>query len=192
MSYIPDLKQAADLLAKYNKESFHIKHGETVSAVLGWFAKKHDPDINFEKENYWRVVGMLHDIDFELYPDEHCVKGIEILREENIDESIIKSAMSHGFGMTGVAYEPELYMEKVLFATDELTGLIGAAALMRPSKSTLDLETPSVIKKFKDKKFAAGCSRDTIREGAEKLGMTLEELINETILGMREFENASD
>ena len=184
MSYIPDLKQAAELLAKYNKESFHIKHGETVSAVLGWFAKKHDP----ENENYWRVVGMLHDIDFELYPDEHCVKGIELLRGENIDESIIKSAMSHGFGLTGVTYEPELYMEKVLFAADELTGLIGAAALMRPSKSTLDLETPSVDKKFKDKKFAAGCSRDIIREGAEKLGMTLEELISETILGMRELE----
>jgi len=183
---IPDLKQAAGLLAKYNKEQFHIKHGETVSAVMGWFAKKHDP----EKEEYWRVVGMLHDIDFELYPDGHCVKGIEIMREENIDESVIKSGLSHGYGMTGTPYEPELYMEKVLFAIDELTGLIGAAALMRPSRSTLDLETPSVVKKFKDKKFAAGCSRETIREGAEKLGVTLEELINETILAMREYENA--
>ena len=188
MSYIPDLKQAADLLAKYNKESFHIRHGQTVSGVLGWFAKKHDPD----NQDFWRVAGMLHDIDFELYPDGHCVKGIEILREENIDESVIKSAMSHGFGLTGVLYEPEVYMEKVLFAIDELTGLIGAAALMRPSKSTLDLETPSVIKKFKDKKFAAGCSRDVIREGAEKLGVTLEELISETILAMRELENAGD
>ena len=186
MSYIPDLKQAAELLAKYNKENFHIKHGETVSAVMGYFAKKHEP----EREQYWRVVGMLHDIDFELYPDEHCVKGIEIMRGENIDENIIKSALSHGFGMTGSPYEPELYMEKVLFAIDELTGLIGAAVLMRPSKSAMDLETPSVIKKFKDKKFAAGCSRDTIRLGAEKLGVALEELIGETILAMRELENA--
>ena len=179
---IPTLEQAAGLLAKYNKEQFHIKHGETVSAVMGWFAKKHEP----EQETYWRVVGMLHDIDFELYPEEHCVKGIEILREENIDESIIKSALSHGFGLTSTPYEPESHMEKILFAIDELTGLIGAAALMRPSKSVSDLEVPSVMKKFKDKKFAAGCSRDTIREGAEKLGMTLEELIHETILGMRD------
>ena len=179
---IPILDQAAELLAKYNKEQFHIKHGETVSAVMGWFAKKHEP----EQEAYWRVVGMLHDIDFELYPQEHCVKGIEILRGENIDESIIKSALSHGFGLTATPYEPESYMEKMLFAVDELTGLIGAVALMRPSKSVSDLEVPSVIKKFKDKKFAAGCSRDTIREGAEKLGMTLEELIHETILGMRD------
>lgn len=176
------LNQAADLLAKYNKEQFHINHGKTVSAVMGYFAKKHEP----EKEEYWRVVGMLHDIDFELYPDEHCVKGIELMREENIDEDIIKSALSHGFGMTGTPYEPELYMEKVLFAVDELTGLIGAAALMRPSKSVSDLETPSVMKKFKDKKFAAGCSRETIRGGAEKLGVTLEELVSETILAMRE------
>ena len=185
---IPNLKQAAGLLAEYNKEEFHIKHAETVSAVMGWFAGKHDPD----NQEYWRVVGMLHDIDFEAHPEEHCVKGIEILRGENIDEGIIKSALSHGFGMTGTPYEPELYMEKVLFAIDELTGLIGAVTLMRPSKSVADLETPSVMKKFKDKKFAAGCSRETIRAGAEKLGMTLEELIHETILAMRELENAGD
>ena len=182
-----NLSQAAELLAKYNKESFHIKHGETVSAVMGWFAAKHDPG----REEYWRVAGMLHDIDFELYPDEHCVKGIEILREEKISDDIIKSALSHGFGMTGTPYEPELYMEKVLFAIDELTGLIGAAALMRPSKSVSDMETSSVIKKFKDKKFAAGCSRDTIKLGAEKLGMTLEELVSETILAMRDYESRS-
>ena len=185
MGCIPDIKQAAELLAKYNKENFHIKHGETVSAVMGWFAGKHDPD----NKDYWRAAGMLHDIDFELYPDEHCVKGIELLRGEDIDEGLIKSALSHGYGMTGTPYEPELYMEKVLFAIDELTGLIGAAALMRPSRSVSDLETPSVIKKFKDKKFAAGCSRETIRQGAEKLGVTLEELIGETILGMRAFES---
>jgi len=181
MSYIPDLQQAKELLAKYNKEPFHLRHGETVSAVMGYFAEKHDP----EKVEFWKVVGMLHDIDFEIYPDEHCVKGIEILRDENIDETVISAALSHGFGLTGAPYEPTSYMEKILFAIDELTGLIGAAALMRPSKSVSDLEVPSVMKKFKDKRFAAGCSRDIIREGAEKLGKTLEELISETILAMR-------
>lgn len=181
MSYTPTIQQAGELLAKYNKEPFHISHGETVSVVLGYFAEKHEP----ERVEFWRVVGMLHDIDFELYPDEHCVKGIELMRDENIDESIIRSALSHGYGLTGVLYEPESYMEKVLFAVDELTGLIGAVAIMRPSKSVSDLETPSVMKKFKDKKFAAGCSRDIIREGAEKLGITLEQLIEETILAMR-------
>ena len=181
MSYIPNLRQASDLLAKYNKEPFHIRHGETVSVVLGYFAEKHDPD----KTEFWQVVGLLHDIDFELYPDEHCFKGIKILREEDIDENVIRSALSHGYGLTGVPYEPESYMEKILFAADELTGLIGAVALMRPSRSVSDLEVSSVMKKFKDKKFAAGCSRETIREGAEKLGMPLEELIQETILAMR-------
>lgn len=186
MSYIPNLQQAADLLAKYNKEPFHIRHGETVSAVLGYFAEKHDPD----KIEFWKVVGILHDIDFELYPDEHCVKGIEIMRGEDIDESVIRSALSHGYGLTGVTYEPESYMEKILFAADELTGLIGAVAIMRPSKSVSDLEVSSVMKKFKDKKFAAGCSRETIREGAEKLGMPLEELVQETILAMRRIPGA--
>jgi len=179
---IPTIKQAEEMLAKYNTQLFHLQHGAVVSGVLGWFAKKHDPG----NEEYWRVVGMLHDIDFELYPEEHCVKGIEILRNEGVDESIIKAALSHGFGLTETPYEPEVFMEKVLFAIDELTGLIGATALMRPSKSVSDLECSSVMKKFKDKKFAAGCSRDVIRDGAEKLGMTLEELITETILAMRE------
>jgi len=179
---VPTIKQAEELLAKYNKEPFHLQHGAVVSGVLGWFAKTHDPS----NEEHWRVVGMLHDIDFELYPNEHCVKGIEILRGEGIDESIIKSALSHGFGLTETPYQPEVFMEKVLFAIDELTGLIGATALMRPSKSVSDLECSSVMKKFKDKRFAAGCSRDVIRDGAEKLGMTLEELITETILAMRE------
>jgi len=181
MNYIPDLQQAKEILAKYNKEPFHIRHGETVSNVMGYFAEKHDP----EKVEFWQVVGMLHDIDFEMYPDEHCIKGIAILREEDIDEAVISAALSHGFGVTGTPYEPTLYMEKVLFAIDELTGLIGAVALMRPSKSVSDLEVPSVMKKFKDKRFAAGCSRDIIREGAEKLGKTLEELVGETILAMR-------
>jgi len=181
---IPTLNQAEQLLAKHNKEPFHLHHGKTVSAVMGYFAKKHDTN----NEDYWRVVGMLHDIDFELYPNEHCVKGVEILREEGIDESIIKSAMSHGFGLTATPYEPELFMEKILFAIDELTGLIGATALMRPSKSVSDLECSSVKKKFKDKRFAAGCSRETIQQGADKLGWQLDDLITETILAMREME----
>ena len=181
MSYIPDLKQASDILAKYNKEPFHKRHGEIVSAVLGYFAEKHDPG----QIEFWKVVGMLHDIDFELYPDEHCVKGIEILRDEDVDESIVRAALSHGYGQTGSPYEPASYMEKVLYAIDELTGLIGAVAIMRPSKSVSDLEVKSVMKKFKDKRFAAGCSRDTIREGAEKLALPLEELVGETILAMR-------
>jgi len=181
MSYIPDLPQALELLKKYNKESFHIRHGEIVSAVLGYFAKKHDPG----KVEFWQIVGMLHDIDYEMYPTEHCVKGIEILRDENVDEAVIQAALSHGFGQTGSPYEPNSYMEKILFAVDELTGLIGAAVIMRPSKSAMDLEVSSLKKKFKDRKFAAGCSREIIREGAEKLNMTLEELIGETILAMR-------
>jgi len=184
MPTIPTIKQAENLLAKYNKEPFHIQHGKVVSGVLGCFAKKYDPC----NEEYWRVVGMLHDIDFELHPNEHCVKGIEILRNEGVDENIIKSALSHGFGLTETPYAPEVFMEKVLFAIDELTGLIGATALMRPSKSVFDLECSSVMKKFKDKRFAAGCSRDVIKDGADKLGMALEELIAETILAMREIE----
>jgi predicted hydrolase (HD superfamily) len=184
MPQIPNIDEARVILGKYNKEPFHLRHGETVSGVLGWFAQKRDP----EKVEFWRVVGMLHDIDFELYPDQHCVKGVELLKAEDICESVIRSALSHGFGMTDTPYEPESEMEKVLFAADELTGLIGAAALMRPSRSVSDLEVPSVMKKFKDKRFAAGCSRETIRQGADMLGMTLEDLIKETILAMREIE----
>jgi len=178
------LIQAEAIMKKYNKEAFHIQHAKTVSGVLGYFAKKHDP----EREEYWRVVGMLHDTDFELYPDAHCVKGEELLKAEGISEDIIRSAMSHGWGLTATPYEPTHIMEKILFSVDELTGLIGAAALMRPSKSTLDMEPSSVKKKFKDKKFAAGCSRDVIKNGAEMLGWTLDELINETLLAMKEVE----
>ncbi len=181
MSYIPNVLEARALLAKYNRETFHIQHGETVAGVLGWFAAKHDP----ENETFWRVVGMLHDIDYELYPQEHCVKGEEIMRDEDIDERVIRSALSHGYGMTGTPYEPESVMEKLLFAVDELTGLIWAVSLMRPSKSVSDLELSSVKKKFKDKNFAAGCSRDAIRRGAEMLGWELDELISKTILAMR-------
>ena len=179
-----NITQAKELLIKYNKEAFHIRHAEVVSGVMSYFAKQYDP----EREEYWAVVGMVHDIDFEQFPEEHCVKGDELLKNAGVDDEIIRSAMSHGWGLTGSAYEPEHIMEKILFACDELTGLIGAATLMRPSKSVSDLELSSVKKKFKDKKFAAGCSRDVIRQGAEMLGWELDELISKTILAMRTIE----
>jgi len=179
------LEQAEAIIMKYNKEDFHIRHAQTVSGVMGYYAKKHDPS----REEHWRVVGMLHDTDFEMYPEEHCVKGIELLKNENVPEEIISSAMSHGWGMTETPYEPKEFMEKVLFATDELTGLIWATALMRPSRSTMDMELSSVRKKFKDKRFAAGCSREAISKGAEMMGWSLDELISETILAMREVES---
>jgi predicted hydrolase (HD superfamily) len=184
MPYIPDPQQAREILCKYNKEDFHIKHGEIVSGVLGYYAEKHDPD----RVDYWKTVGMLHDVDFELYPEEHCVRAVEIFRDEDVDESVVASALSHGYGMTGSRYKPEHIMEKILYSVDELTGLIGAAVLMRPSKSVSDLEYGSVVKKFKDKKFAAGCSRDVILQGADDLGWTLQELIEGTILAMRAIE----
>ena len=182
-----NLPTAEAIMRKYNTEAFHIQHAQAVSGAMGYFAKKHDPSW----EEYWRVVGMLHDTDFEQYPEEHCVKGIELLRDEGVPEDIIRAALSHGWGMTGSPYEPQHIMEKVLYAVDELTGLIWAAALMRPSKSTMDMELSSVKKKFKDKRFAAGCSRETITKGAEMLGWSLDELIQETILAMREVENAN-
>lgn len=183
MGHIPSLQEAEALLKEYNKEPFHIVHGQTVAGVMGVFAKQHDP----ERVEYWQVVGMLHDIDFELYPEEHCIKSQEILREKGIDEGIIRSAASHCYGMR-VDIEPVHIMEKYLYATDELTGLIGAAVLMRPSKSAKDLELSSLKKKFKDKKFAAGCSRDVIAAGAEMLGIPLDDLLEQTILAMRELE----
>ena len=179
MSYIPSPEQAEELVKKYNKEAFHIQHAETVSKVMGEFAKEHDP----ERVDFWRSVGMLHDIDLELYPEQHCIKANEMLRELDIDEEMIHAVVSHGYGIC-CDVAPEKYMEKILFATDELTGLIGAAALMRPTGIS-DMETKSVVKKFKDKKFAAGCSRDVIRQGAEMLGMELSELIGRTIDAMR-------
>lgn len=179
MSYIPSPEQAEELVKKYNKEAFHIQHAETVSKVMGEFAKEHDP----ERVDFWRSVGMLHDIDFELYPEQHCIKANEMLRELDIDEEMIHAVVSHGYGIC-CDVAPEKYMEKILFATDELTGLIGAAALMRPTGIS-DMEAKSVVKKFKDKKFAAGCSRDVIRQGAEMLGMELSELIGKTIDAMR-------
>jgi len=182
-----NLATAETILRKYNKEPFHIQHAEAVSGTLGYFARKLDP----ANEEYWRVIGLLHDTDFEEYPEEHCVKGIELLRAEGIPDEMIKSALSHGWGMTKSPYEPELQMEKVLYAIDELTGLIWAAALMRPSKSTMDMELSSLKKKFKDKRFATGCNRDTIAKGAEMLGWPLDELLSETLLAMREVENAN-
>jgi len=179
-----NITKAKEILLKYNDEPFHIRHAEIVSGVLKYFAAEYDPG----REDYWAIVGILHDVDFGKYPEEHCVKGEEILREEGVPEDIIKSALSHGWGLTGVKYEPESIMEKILFTVDELTGLIGAVTLMRPSKSVQDLEVSSVKKKFKDKKFAAGCSRDIIRQGAEKLGWELDELFAKTIAAMRTIE----
>lgn len=178
------INQAQEILEKYNKEPFHLHHAKVVSGVMRYFAKEHDP----ANEEKWAIVGLLHDIDFGEYPNEHCVKGEELLKENNVDEDIIRSAMSHGYGLTGTPYEPTDIMEKILFAADELTGLIGAVAIMRPSKSVQDLELSSVKKKFKDKKFAAGCSRDVIANGAEILGWELDDLISKTILAMRTIE----
>ena len=179
MSYIPTPEQAKELVMRYNKEAFHIQHAETVSQVMGELAKKYDP----ENVDFWRTVGMLHDIDFELYPEQHCVRANEMLHELDVDEEVIHAVISHGYGIC-IDVEPVKYMEKVLFAVDELTGLIGAAALMRPTGIS-DMEPKSVMKKFKDKKFAAGCSRDVIRQGAEMMGVELNELVAMTLDAMR-------
>ena len=179
MSYIPSPEQAKELVMRYNKDAFHIQHAETVSKVMGELAKKYDP----ENVDFWRTVGMLHDIDFELYPEQHCVKAKEMLHELDVDEEVIHAVISHGYGIC-IDVEPVKYMEKVRFATDELTGLIGAAALMRPTGIS-DMEPKSVMKKFKDKKFAAGCSRDVIRQGAEMMGVELNELVAMTLDAMR-------
>lgn len=179
MSYVPSVDQARELVQRYNKEPFHLQHAETVSKVMGEIAKEYDP----ENVDFWRVVGMLHDIDFEIWPEQHCVKANELLHELDIDENVIHAVVSHGYGICADV-EPVKQMEKMLFATDELTGLIGAAALMRPTGIS-DMEPKSVMKKFKDKKFAAGCSRDVIRQGAEMLGMELYDLISLTLNAMR-------
>jgi len=179
MSYIPTPEQAEELLKRYNTEPFHIAHGETVSYVMGKFAEEYDS----ANVDFWKAVGMLHDIDFELYPEQHCVKAREMLTELDIDEELIRAVISHGYGIC-IDVKPEKYMEKVLFAVDELTGLIGAAALMRPTGIS-DMELKSLVKKFKDKKFAAGCSRDVIKTGADMLGMELNELLGKTLDIMR-------
>lgn len=179
-------EEAFALLQKYNKEPFHIQHALTVEGVMRWYAG----ELGYgEEADYWATVGLLHDIDFELYPEQHCVKAPELLREGGAGGDIIHSVCSHGYGIC-CDVKPEHEMEKVLFAVDELTGLIGAAALMRPSKSVMDMEASSVKKKFKDKKFAAGCSRDVIREGAESLGWDMNDLFEKTILAMRSCEAA--
>ncbi len=177
-------QQALDLLREYNKESFHILHGLTVEGVMRWFAKEEGYG---DDEEFWGQVGLLHDIDFELYPEEHCKKAPELLSQAGVGEDMIRSICSHGYGLCGDV-EPVHQMEKILFAADELTGLIWAAAKMRPSKSVMDMEVSSLKKKFKDKRFAAGCSRDVIKNGAERLGWTLEELMNKTINAMRSCE----
>lgn len=176
-------EDAFKLLQKHNKEPFHILHGLTVEGVMRYFAKE-----NGEDEEYWGIIGLLHDVDFEEYPEEHCQKCIEILQEEGYSEEVIHSICSHGYGLCSEV-EPTKKMEKILYATDELTGLIGAAIKMRPSKSVKDLEVSSLKKKFKDKKFAAGCSRDVIKNGADMLGWELDELFEKTILAMRECED---
>ena len=179
MSRIPTPAEALEIIKKYNKEPFHLQHAETVGKVLGELAKTHDPG----KEAYWQAVGILHDIDFELYPEQHCLKAPELLRENDVDEAMIHAVVSHAYGICADV-EPELYMEKLLFAIDELTGLIGAAALMRPTGME-GMEGKSVVKKFKDKKFAAGCSREVISRGAEMCGLELQELIRITLEAMQ-------
>lgn len=179
-------EQALELLMKHNEDPFHILHGLTVSGVMAWYAA----ELGYGDEvDYWSTVGLLHDIDFGMFPEQHCVKAPELLREANVSEEMIYSVCSHGHGIC-VDMPPRHEMEKVLFATDELTGLIGAAVRMRPSKSASDLEVSSLKKKFKDKRFAAGCSRDVIEQGAEMLGWTLDELMEKTILGMRACEES--
>lgn len=178
-------EEALELLKKYNQEPFHVLHGLTVEGVMRWYAR----ELGYgEEEEFWGIVGLLHDIDFEQYPEQHCVKAPELLHPAGVGEDMIHSICSHGYGICS-DIEPEHEMEKVLFASDELTGLIGAAARMRPSKSTKDMELSSLKKKFKDKRFAAGCSRDVIRQGAERLGWELDELMEKTIQAMRDCED---
>ncbi|MDR2545962.1 MAG: hydrolase [Lachnospiraceae bacterium] len=175
---------AKTLLKQYNTEEFHLLHAETVAGVMRYFARL----LGYGgEEEYWGIVGLLHDIDYEQYPDEHCQKAPELLRSAGISEEMIYSICSHGYQVCS-ELEPLLEMEKVLYAVDELTGLIGAAARMRPSKSTADMELSSLRKKYKDKRFAAGCNRDTIAKGAAMLGWELDELLEKTILAMREVE----
>lgn len=179
-------EDALGLLKKYNKEPFHILHALTVEGVMRYYAK----ELGYgEEADFWSLCGLLHDVDYEMYPEEHCKKAPELLKEINADEKLVHAVCSHGYGIC-VDVEPAHEMEKVLFAADELTGLIGAAARMRPSKSVMDMELSSLKKKYKDKKFAAGCSRDTINLGAERLGWEIDRLLEQTILAMRSCEEA--
>ncbi|MBQ6313167.1 MAG: hydrolase [Lachnospiraceae bacterium] len=178
-------EEAFELLKKYNQDPFHIRHALTVEAVMRWFAN----DLGYADEaDFWSQVGLLHDIDFELYPDQHCLKAPELLREGGASEELIHAVVSHGYGIT-VDVKPEHEMEKVLYGSDELTGLIWAAALMRPSKSTKDMELKSLKKKYKSKGFAAGCDRETIAKGAEMLGWDLNELLQKTLDAMKASED---
>ena len=178
-------EQALSLLKEYNQEPFHLRHALTVEAVMGHFAR----ELGYGDEaEFWSTVGLLHDLDFERYPEEHCVKAREIMEARGLDPALIHAVVSHGWGMTGSDAQPEHEMEKVLFACDELTGLIGAAALMRPSKSVQDMELSSLKKKYKDKRFAAGCSREVIAQGAELLGWGLDDLLSRTLQAMKACE----
>ncbi|MDY4818617.1 MAG: hydrolase [Lachnospiraceae bacterium] len=184
-------EDAAALLKKYNKDPFHIQHAFTMEAIMQWYAK----ELGYENDaEYWGIVGLLHDIDFELYPEEHCLKAPELLKEGGVGDDIIHAVCSHGYGITvgcgkTIDVRPEHEMEKVLFAADELTGLIWAAALMRPSKSTKDMELKSLKKKYKSKGFAAGCSREVIERGADQLGWELEKLLTMTLQAMADCED---
>ena len=179
-------QQALALLQKYNQEPFHTLHALTVEGVIRWFAQ----ELGYSEEvDFWGLCGLLHDVDFEKYPDQHCQKAPELLAEIGAEPELVHAICSHGYGLCSDV-EPTHQMEKVLFAVDELTGLIGAAARMRPSKSVMDMELSSLKKKFKDKKFAAGCSRDVIKDGADRLGWTLDEVLEKTILAMRSCETS--
>lgn len=179
-----DRDKALKILRTYNKEPFHLQHALTVEGVMRWFAA----ELGYGGEaDFWAAVGLLHDIDFELWPEQHCKKAAEILKNEACEDPLIHAVCSHGFGLC-CDVEPVHPMEKVLFATDELTGLIGAAARMRPSKSVQDMELSSLKKKYKDKKFAAGCSREVITDGAARLGWELDRLLDQTIMAMRSCE----
>ena len=176
--------EAWALLREYNEDHFHLKHALTVEGVMKYFAR----ELGYGgEEEFWGVVGLLHDLDFEQYPEEHCIKSQEIMRERGLDERLIHATASHGYALT-VDIKPEHEMEKILYATDELTGLIGAAALMRPSKSVMDMELKSLKKKYKTLNFAAGCSREVIERGAGMLGWELDELLSRTLLAMRDCE----
>lgn len=179
-------EQAWELLTKHNQEPFHLQHALTLEAVMGWFAAERGYE---DDASFWSTVGLLHDVDFEKWPEQHCQKAPELLSEAGFSDTFIHAVCSHGYGLCSDV-EPEHEMEKILFAVDELTGLIGAAARMRPSKSCKDMELSSLKKKFKDKKFAAGCSRDVIKTGAERLGWELDELLDKTLEAMAACEDA--
>lgn len=185
MGTIMTRDEAWALLTEFNKDAFHLRHAVTVEGVMRWYAEKLG---YYDEVDLWGIVGLLHDLDFEMFPEQHCIKEQEIMRSRGVDERIVHATASHGWKLT-VDIEPQHEMEKVLYAVDELTGLIGAAALMRPSKSVQDMELKSVKKKYKSPNFAAGCSREVIERGAELMGVSLDELISGTILAMRSCED---